>query len=105
MVDGTDFVLNQGRLYKANEETTLKPQRWFLSATDRPGGSSSQASMLRSISISVVGDGDVTGIEDIHVVTEKVAPSRQGVFDLQGRRLNNEPARGIYIKNGIKYVK
>ena len=105
MVDGTDFVLNQGRLYKANEETTLKPQRWFLSATDRPGGSSSQASMLRSISISVVGDGDVTGIEDIHVVTEKVAPSRQGVFDLHGRRLNNVPARGIYIKNGIKYVK
>ena len=105
MVDGTDFVLNQGRLYKANEETTLKPQRWFLSATDRPGGSSSQASMLRSISINVVGDDDVTGIGDIHVVTEKVAPSRQGVFDLQGRRLNNEPARGIYIKNGIKYVK
>ena len=105
MVDGTDFVLNQGRLYKANEETTLKPQRWFLSATDRPGGSSSQASMLRSISINVVGDGDVTGIEDIHVVTEKVAPSRQGVFDLHGRRLNNVPARGIYIKNGIKYVK
>ena len=105
MVDGTDFVLNQGILYKANEETTLKPQRWFLSATDRPGGSSSQASMLRSISINVVGDGDVTGIEDIHVVTEKVAPSRQGVFDLHGRRLNNVPARGIYIKNGIKYVK
>ena len=105
MVDGTDFVLNQGILYKANEETTLKPQRWFLSATDRPGGSSSQTSMLRSISINVVGDGDVTGIEDIHVVTEKVAPSRQGVFDLHGRRLNNVPARGIYIKNGIKYVK
>ena len=105
MVDGTDFVLNQGTLYKANAETTLKPQRWFLSATDRTGGSISQTSMLRSISLNVVDDADVTGIEDIHVVTEKVAPLRQGIFDLQGRRLDSEPARGIYIKNGIKYVK
>ena len=105
MVDGTDFVLNQGTLYKANAETTLKPQRWFLSATDRTGGSISQTSMLRSISLNVVDDADVTGIEDSHVVTEKVAPLRQGIFDLQGRRLDSEPARGIYIKNGIKYVK
>ena len=105
MVDGTDFVLDQGTLYKANAETTLKPQRWFLSSTDRSGGSSPQASMLRSISISVVGDEDVTGIEDIHVVTENVALLRQGIFDMQGRRLDSVPTHGIYIKNGIKYVK
>ena len=103
----TDFVLNEGTLYKANHETTLKAQRWYLSAEDRSISSTSSAAMLRSISINVIGDsdGDVTGIEDIHVVTEKVTSVRDGIFDLQGRRLNSEPTKGMYIKNGVKYVK
>ena len=107
LVDGRDFVLNEGTLYKANPETTLKAQRWYLSAEDRAGSSTSSAAMLRSISINVIGDsdGDVTGIEDVHVVTEKASSARKGIFDLQGRQLNSEPARGLFIKNGVKYVK
>lgn len=107
LVDGRDFVLNAGKLYKANTSTVLLPQRWYLSAEDRAGSSTSSAAMLRSISINVIGDsdGDVTGIEDVHVVTEKVTSVRDGIFDLQGRRLNSEPTNGIYIKNGVKYVK
>lgn len=102
----TDFVLNKGTLHKANTETTLKAQRWYLTATDR-NGSSTSATMLRSITLRVIGDsdGDVTGIEDVHVVTEKATSARDGIFDLQGRRLNSEPTNGIYIKNGVKYVK
>ena len=103
----TYFVLNEGTLHKANHETTLKAQRWYLYAEDRSISSTSSAAMLRSISINVIGDsdGDVTGIEDIHVVTEKVTSVRDGIFDLQGRRLNSEPTKGMYIKNGVKYVK
>ncbi|MGN0225070.1 MAG: hypothetical protein ACI4A7_03185 [Prevotella sp.] len=102
----TDFVLNEGTLHKANTETTLEAQRWYLTATDR-AGSSTSATMLRSIPLSVIGDSDgvVTGIEDVHVVTEKATSARDGIFDLQGRRLNSEPTNGIYIKNGVKYVK
>lgn len=102
----TDFVLNEGTLHKANTETTLKAQRWYLTATGR-NGSSTSATMLRSITLRVIGDseGDVTGIEDVHVVTEKATSARDGIFDLQGRRLNSEPTKGMYIKNGVKYVK
>ena len=103
--DGTDFVLNLGKLNKANEKTSLKAQRWYLSATDRPGYSGASVASLRSIAIQVVGESDVTGIDDIHVVTEKATSAREGIFDLQGRRLNSEPSEGVYIKNGIKYVK
>lgn len=99
-----DFVLNQGRLYKANGETSLKAQRWYLSAEDRAVSNASVAS-LRSIAIQVVGESDVTDIEDIHVVTEKATSAREGIFDLQGRKLNSEPSEGVYIKNGTKYVK
>ena len=103
--DGTDFVLNQGKLNKANEKTSLKAQRWYLSATDRNGNSSASIASLRSIAIQVVGESDVTGIEDIHVITEKATSAREGIFDLQGRKLNSEPSEGVYIKNGTKYVK
>ena len=107
LIDGRDFVLNAGKLYKANEQTVLLPQRWYLSAEDRAGSSTSSAAMMRSISLNMIGDsdGDATGIEDVHVVTEKASSARKGIFDLQGRRLNSEPTNGIYIKNGVKYVK
>ena len=100
-----DFVLNQGTLYKANWETSLKAQRWYLSAEDRAVSSNASVASLRSIAIQVVGESDVTGIENIHVVTEKATSAREGIFDLQGRKLNSEPSEGVYIKNGTKYVK
>lgn len=103
----TDFVLNAGKLYKTSENTVLLPQRWYLSATDRTSTPVEPASMLRSISINVIGDGEATGIEDIHVNTESGADASgsTGIYDLQGRKINSEPTKGMYIKNGKKYIK
>lgn len=103
----TDFVLNAGKLYKTSESTVLLPQRWYLSATDRTSTPVETASMLRSISIKVIGDGEATGIEDIHVNTESGADASgsTGIYDLQGRKINSEPTKGMYIKNGKKYIK
>ena len=103
----TDFVLNAGKLYKTSENTVLLPQRWYLSATDRTSTPVETASMLRSISINVIGDGEATGIEDIHVNTESGADASgsTGIYDLQGRKINSEPTKGMYIKNGKKYIK
>lgn len=103
----TDFVLNAGKLYKTSENTELLPQRWYLSATDRTSTPVETASMLRSISIKVIGDGEATGIEDIHVNTESGADASgsTGIYDLQGRKINSEPTKGMYIKNGKKYIK
>jgi hypothetical protein len=104
---GTDFVLNAGKLYNTSESTVLLPQRWYLSATDRTSTPVETASMLRSISIKVIGDGEATGIEDIHVNTELDADASDstGIYDLQGRKINSEPTKGMYIKNGKKYIK
>ena len=103
----TDFVLNAGKLYKTSESTVLLPQRWYLSATDRTSTPVEPATMLRSISINVIGDGGATGIEDIHVNTESGADAsgNTGIYDLQGRKINSEPTKGMYIKNGKKYIK
>ena len=103
----TDFVLNEGKLYKTSKSTVLLPQRWYLSATDRTSTPVEPAAMLRSISIKVIGDGEATGIEDIHVNTELGADASgsTGIYDLQGRKINSEPTKGMYIKNGKKYIK
>ena len=103
----TDFVLNAGKLYNTSEKTVLLPQRWYLSATDRTSTPVETATMLRSISIKVIGDGEATGIEDIHVNTELGADASgsTGIYDLQGRKINSEPTKGMYIKNGKKYIK
>lgn len=105
--EDTDFVLNEGKLYKTSESTVLLPQRWYLSATDRTNSSVEPVTMLRSISINVIGDGEATGIEDIQVNTELGADAFGGIgiYDLQGRKINSEPAKGMYIKNGKKYIK
>lgn len=107
-VDGEDFVLGGGKISKAATNTKLSAQRWYLTAVDRNGGSVQQgAAKLQSISIEVVGEGEATGIASVSVATDSAdaVSSRQGIYDLQGRRLNGVPASGVYIKDGRKYVK
>ncbi len=106
-IEATDYVLSNGILYKAGNNTHLYPQRWYLSTSLISNGSISSSAKVRSISIGVIGDGDTTGIEEIYVNTESCADadSNSAIYDLQGRKLNREPQKGIYIKNGVKLVK
>ena len=122
-----DFVLQQGLFLGTETDTQLKPMRWYLNATDRNtdmgilpgsgnngdgggadgGNGSTQAS--RSINITIVDGDATTGIDDLHVITEQASGSkngaRPGIYDLQGRKLSQEPQNGVYIKDGKKVVK
>ncbi|MGN0230986.1 MAG: hypothetical protein ACI4A8_02110 [Muribaculaceae bacterium] len=100
----TDFVLSLGEMAKADEGSVVEPQRWYLTATDR-NGSTTAVAKLNRITINVIGEGSVSGIDGIRVDTENVAPMREGIYDLMGRRLSKEPERGFYIKNGAKMLK
>ena len=122
-----DFVLQQGLFLGTKTDTQLKAMRWYLNATDRDtdmgilpgsgnngdgggadgGNGSTQAS--RSINITIVDGDATTGIDDLHVITEQASGSkngaRPGIYDLQGRKLSQEPLNGVYIKDGKKVVK
>lgn len=103
----SDFVINEGELWKAGSDTELNPQRWYLNASDRTGSELNPSVQLSRIAIHVIGGDETTGIDGIYVKTdtEDVSSSRQGIYDLQGRKLSVEPTSGIYIKDGKKYVK
>ena len=122
-----DFVLHQGLFLGTQTDTQLKPMRWYLNATDRDtdmgilpgsgnngdgggadgGNGSTQAS--RSINITIVDGDATTGIDELHVITEQASGSkngaRPGIYDLQGRKLSQEPQNGVYIKDGKKVIK
>ena len=97
-----DYTMTGGSLY--HPEGALKPQRWYLTVASRGDiiDEESAGAAPRQITVSVIGEGGVTGIEDIRIVTS--AP-RQGIYDLQGRRLAEEPRSGVFIKNGKKVVR
>ena len=46
----------------------------------------------------------ISGIEDIEIADEYVAPAVKGIFDLFGRRIEAPAATGIYIVDGKKRV-
>ena len=100
-----DYTMTAGDLY--HPEGALKPQRWYLSVAPRdaiidnePGSASP-----RVISVSVIGEGEATGIDEIGIISHTTASGHSGLYDMQGRRLNHEPAHGIYIHNGRKVVR
>jgi len=71
-----------GMLHEVNGLRTLEPV----------SGTFKQPVSLRA--------GAVTAIDD--VITESAG--NNAVYDLQGRSVNNTPAKGLYIKDGRKYI-
>ena len=102
------YGVKDGEMVQLTAEDVIGPQNWYLTVTNRPNlydVDTTLTSAAKAFSIRVIGDGEATGIEDIHVVSDEGENGKQGIFDLQGRKLDAEPTHGIYIKNGKKCVK
>ena len=102
------YGVKDGEMVQLTAEDVIGPQNWYLTVTNRPNlydVDTPLTSAAKAFSIRVIGDGVATGIEDIHVVSDEGENGKQGIFDLQGRKLDAEPTHGIYIKNGKKCVK
>ena len=90
----TGYVLQNGSqgagFYKVNAEKPIevKPFRAYLTAD---GGAAR---------IAIVYDSESTGISSMY---NEQCTMNEEVYDLQGRRMVRE-ARGVYVKNGKKYV-
>jgi hypothetical protein len=54
------------------------------------------------LNIVVEGEGEITGIQDIF--GEDAAQADAPVYNLQGARMNGTLQKGIYVKNGKKFI-
>ena len=87
-----------GSFVRIGTNATLLPYRAYLELA-----SSNAASRL------VISDDETTGIEDVNGndngnVNGNVNRNAT-FFDLQGRRIDDADAKGVYIKNGRKFIK
>ena len=93
------YAFGGGSLVQAaSAESALKPMRWYISVTDRDGNPKS----LGEVKVMVFGEdeGETTTIGGI---PPSFSQKENVVFDLSGRQVA-KPRKGIYIKNGRKYI-
>lgn len=100
----TNFVLSQNSegvmgFYRFNNSITMPAHKAWLQIPTSAIGSGSPA-QARGFRFVEEGD-EMTGIADI----EENTANGDVIYDLQGRRLNSQPARGLYIQNGKKIIK
>ena len=104
--DAINYIIKDGGLVLRNDDDVPAPQSWYMNVKIRqnPFGGADEplSSDAKAMPIYVIGEGYATGIENVNAAEEHI---QQGIFDLQGRKLSQEPASGIYIKDGKKYVK
>ena len=90
------YAILDGESVKPTEaETTIKPMRWFLTAEAKSPYMTAQAP---SLALKVYAN-DVTGVQDILSGT-KASATWHG---LDGKTVD-KPQKGIFVKNGKKYL-
>lgn len=104
--DAINYIIKDGGLVLRTDDDVPAPQSWYMNVTIRenPFGGADEplSSDAKAMPIYVIGEGYATGIENINIEKEH---TQHGIYDLQGRKLSQEPESGIYIKDGKKYVK
>ena len=104
--DAINYIIKDGGLVLRNDDDVPAPQSWYMNVKIRqnPFGGADEplSSDAKAMPIYVIGEGYATGIENVNAAEEHI---QQGIYDLQGRKLSQEPESGIYIKDGKKYVK
>lgn len=104
--DAINYIIKDGGLVLRNDDDVPAPQSWYMNVKIRqnPFGGADEplSSDAKAMPIYVIGEGYATGIENVNAAEEHI---QQGIYDLQGRKLSQEPESGIYIKDGKKSVK
>lgn len=101
-----NYIIKDGGLVLRTDDDVPAPQSWYMNVTIRenPFGGADEplSSDAKTMPIYVIGEGYAAGIENVNTAEEHIL---HGIYDLQGRKLSQEPESGIYIKDGKKYVK
>lgn len=99
MNSNDNYIIYQGTMYH------LKKNKWIFATycwLESPKSSTSGAKEMKMY----VGDEDVTtSIEGLSFTNEDVVTSQDVVYNISGQRMgSNSLQKGIYIKNGKKFI-
>jgi hypothetical protein len=88
---------------------TLADQQWTEFTAEVSGTGEAKLTISADCRLYIddvlVRDNTVTGIETLPGMESEKNQSDSNVYDLQGRRINSNIHKGIYIKNGAKLIK
>lgn len=93
------YIIYQGTMYHLNKPKRIYATYCYLYSPKSSTGGAKEMKMY-------VGDEDVTtAIEGLSFTTEDVVTSQDVIYNINGQRIgNNSLQKGIYIKNGKKYI-
>lgn len=103
MTANTNFTLDEEGMMNVAEDA-LAPYRWAIKQTN---GQiiADEANNVKALQILVIGEEDQeTGIRTIYPANEQKTYNANGIFDLNGRKLD-VARKGVNIVNGKKIVK
>lgn len=98
MVDNQYFALSGGQLMRTNSnQVSLKPQRWYMSITDKAGNPVQSASMRVVV---YEDDAETSALQVMKV------EAQSETYTLDGRKVNDEVdlMPGIYVQNGKRVI-
>lgn len=93
------YIIYQGTMYHLNKPKRIYATYCYLYSPKSSTGGAKEMKMY-------VGDEDVTtAIEGLSFTTDDVVTSQDVIYNINGQRIgNNSLQKGIYIKNGKKYI-
>ena len=101
-LNGSLVITTEGAWMELSESSELKPFRFYLTITDRPGSPLEVSKESKSrINICVQGEDTETGIDELKDENGNV---KTAIFDLSGRRVQ-KAQKGIFIRDGKVVVK
>ena len=97
------YILSDDKLERKSRYTLL-PYQWYMTISSR-NSSYATYNPAKEITISVLGEEEATGIEELRIMNYELPDDKLPVYDLNGRKVNENSLKpGIYVKNGRKFV-
>lgn len=93
------YIIYKGTMYRVNSPKKIYATYCYLYSPKSSSGSAKEMTMC-------VGDEDVTtAIESLSFYGDDVVTSQDVIYNISGQRIdNNSLQKGIYIKNGKKFI-
>ena len=105
MIANNYYGMGGGKLIQSDGSNGLKPFRWYMKVESRDYSKYSVKNAAKSISIKVLDEEEVTGVNQLRITNYELPDDKLPVYDMNGRKVNENSLKpGIYVKNGKKFV-